>query len=867
MATAMMEQYLEIKRQYPDHILFYRLGDFYEMFYDDAKTASRELELTLTGRDCGEEERAPMCGVPYHACEPYIGKLIERGYKVAVCEQMGEPGATKGPMERKIVRVITPGTVTSGELLDEKQNNYLSTLCFDADAARAALAFCDITSAKLSVTSCPISSEDDEARLINELAAFSPSEVLANTDETYLPRTFSYLTERTGALVSKNDASRFEPEACGRRCADQFGVVRAEALAEDKAAVRAVGALLSYVAETQLSDISYIKELEVYSSSGYLEIDSSTRRSLEITETMRSKEKRGSLLHVLDRTKCSLGARLLRFWLEHPLTNTQAIAARQDAVGELADNFMLREECARLLGSVMDLERLTTKVGFGTANGRDLRAIMTTLDTVPELRSALRDAKCRELTEISDGLDELSDVRELIRASISDEPPITLREGGIIKDGYNSDIDFLRGVRRDGRGWVEEIEAQEREVTGIKTLKVGFNKVFGYYIEVSKSFVPMVPERYIRKQTLVGGERYITEELKDKEATILGAEDKLRALEYELFCAIRTAVGEATSRIRKDSELLAKLDVYCALADVAKRNNYCRPEVDTSDVIEIKDGRHPVVEQFVRDKYFVPNDTLLDTGNNRLMVITGPNMAGKSTYMRQVALIVLMAQTGSFVPASEARVGIVDKLFTRVGASDDLSMGQSTFMLEMSEVSYILENATRRSLIIYDEIGRGTSTFDGLAIARAVAEYTHSQRLGARTMFATHYHELCELEGQLEGAVNYNIACKKRGGEITFLRKIVRGGTDDSYGIEVAKLAGLPGEVIKRAHSVLEKVEAEAKAPAKPKEQEEGSDMSLSMFSSYEHDAAERLRAADLNTMTPLEAMNLIFELKRSLGE
>ncbi len=865
MATAMMQQYLEIKRQYPDHILFYRLGDFYEMFYDDAKTVSRELELTLTGRDCGEEERAPMCGVPYHACEPYIGKLIERGYKVAVCEQIGEPGATKGPMERKIVRVVTPGTVTSGELLDEKQNNYLSTICYDGESGRAAAAFCDITSAKLSVTSFNLTSSDDEARLINELAAFTPSEILTNTDESSLPRTFSYLSERTGALVSKNDSARFERASCARRCADQFGVARAEAVLDDPAVTCAVGALLSYVAETQLSDISYIKELEVYAASGYLEIDMNTRRSLEITETMRSKEKRGSLLHVLDRTKSSPGARLLRSWLEHPLTNTQAIAARQDAIGELADSFMLREECARLLGSVSDLERLTTKVGFGTANGRDLRSIMTTLDVVPELRASLRDAKSRELSLIRDNLDELSDVRGLIRASIADEPPFTIREGGIIRDGYNTDIDYLRGVRKDGRGWVEEIEAQEREATGIRTLKVGFNKVFGYYIEVSKSFVPMVPERYIRKQTLVGGERYITEELKDKEATILGAEDKLRALEYELFCAVRTAVGEATSRIRKTADELSKLDVYCALADVAKRNNYCRPEVDTSDVIEIKDGRHPVVEQFVRDKYFVPNDTLLDTGSNRLMVITGPNMAGKSTYMRQVALIVLMAQTGSFVPAAEARIGIVDKLFTRVGASDDLSMGQSTFMLEMSEVSYILENATRRSLIIYDEIGRGTSTFDGLAIARAVAEYTHSSRLGARTMFATHYHELCELEDELDGAVNYNIACKKRGGEITFLRKIVRGGTDDSYGIEVANLAGLPSEVIKRARDVLAKVESgERTAKVRRAEPE---DAPLSMFSSYEHDAAERLRSADLNTMTPIEAMNLIFELKRSLGD
>ena len=860
MATAMMEQYLGIKRQYPDHILFYRLGDFYEMFYDDAKTVSRELELTLTGRDCGEAERAPMCGVPYHSCEPYIGKLIERGYKVAVCEQIGEPGATKGPMERKIVRVITPGTVTSGDLLDEKQNNYLATIYFDNVTHRAAVSFCDVTQAQLSATSFAL---DDEARLINELAVYRPSEIITNTDENSLPRTFAYINDRLGSLVTKNDKARFDADECRRRCDDQFGIMSGELSERDDEITCAAGAALSYVAETQLSDISYIKDLNIYTASGYLEIDMSTRRSLEITETMRSKEKRGSLLSVLDRTKSSLGARLLRGWLEHPLCNTQLIRARQDAIAELAENFMLREECSRLLSSVLDLERLTTKVGFGTANARDLRAIMTTLDVVPELKLLLANTESDELREIYKNLDELSDVRELIRASITEEPPFQIREGGIIADGYSADVDYLRGVRRDGHGWVEEIETQERETTGIRTLKVGYNKVFGYYIEVSKSFVNMVPERYIRKQTLVNGERYITEELKDKEATILGAEDKLRGLEYELFCAVRTTVGEATVRIRSVAALLAKTDVYCSLADAAKQNNYVRPEVDYSDVIDIKDGRHPVVEQFVRDKYFVPNDTLLDTGYNRLMVITGPNMAGKSTYMRQVALIVLMAQTGSFVPASEARIGIVDKLFTRVGASDDLASGQSTFMLEMSEVSYILENATRRSLIIYDEIGRGTSTFDGLAIARAVAEYTHGRHLGARTMFATHYHELCELEDVLEGAVNYNIACKKRGGDITFLRKIVRGGTDDSYGIEVAKLAGIPSEVIKRARDVLAEVESGAgrERPLKPAE-----DDTLSMFSSYEHDAAERLRAADINTMTPIEAMNLIFELKRTLG-
>ncbi len=862
MATAMMEQYLEIKRRHPDHILFYRLGDFYEMFYDDAKLASRELELTLTGRDCGEAERAPMCGVPFHSAEPYIDKLIAKGYKVAICEQIGEPGATKGPMERKIVRVITPGTVVDSGLIDEKQNNYLSTVFYNKINGMVAVAFCDITSAVMHATAFEL---EDEARLVNELSSYTPSEIITNADESLLPRTFTYIEERLGAIVTKNDTTRFELEPCRRRCADHFGIQKLEAASDSDEVVRATGALLSYVAETQLSDISYIKELNLYDGGHYLEIDSNTRRNLEITETMRSKEKRGSLLWVLDRTSSSLGARLLRAWIEHPLVNTSRIARRQDAVAELADNFMLREECMRLLSSVLDLERLITKVGLGTANARDLRAILTTVSVIPELKSLLEGSKSEELSEICSELDELSDITELIQSSISEDPPFSLREGGLIAPGYSEDVDYLRRIMSDGKGWISEIEEQEREATGIRTLKIGYNKVFGYYIEVSKSFINQVPERYMRKQTLANGERYITDELKDKEATILGAADKIRSLEYELFCSIRTEVGKATSRIRKVATLLAKTDVYCSLADVAKRNNYVRPEVDYSDVIDIKDGRHPTVEQFVRDKYFVPNDTLLDTEYNRLAIITGPNMAGKSTYMRQVAIIVLMAQMGSFVPAREARIGVVDKLFTRVGASDDLASGQSTFMLEMAEVSYILGNATKRSLIIYDEIGRGTSTYDGLSIARAVAEYTHGKKIGAKTMFATHYHELTVLEDELEGAVNYNIAAKKRGGDITFLRKIVRGGTDDSYGIEVAKLAGLPNEVLKRARDILAEIESKRPLDESAADTQLDFSSTIPLMSSSEHDVAEALRNVDLNTMTPIEAMNLIFELKRQL--
>ena len=871
MATAMMEQYLRLKEKYPDHILFFRLGDFYEMFYDDAKIASRELELTLTGRDCGEEERAPMCGIPYHACEPYIGRLISRGYKVAICEQVGDVTPGKGPMERRIVRVITPGTVFESTLLDEKQNNYLSTIYYNAASDRIGLCFCDISSATVSATSFPL---EDESRLINELGTYMPSEIITNVDEKKLPRTFLFIEERISAAVTKNDSNRFNYAECRALCDKQFGVSQKALPEQDDEVTCAAGALLSYVAETQLTDISYIKELSVYSGSHFLEIDINTRRNLELTETMRSREKRGTLLWVLDRTKSAMGARLLRNWVEHPLVNTSRIVRRQAAIAELADDFMLREEISRLLSEVLDLERLITKVGFGTANGRDLRAIYKTLEVIPKLRLLLKDCKSDELHEIYEKLDELDDVRTLIRENIAEDPPISLRDGGIIADGANEDIDYLRGIMRDGKGWVSEIEAKEREATGIKNLRIGYNKVFGYYIEVTKSFINQVPDRYIRKQTLVNCERYITEELKEREATILGAEEKLKTLEYELFCSVRSRVAEATSRIRNSAALIARTDVYCSLADVAKQYNYTRPEVDYSDVIEIKDGRHPVVERFVRDTYFVPNDTLLDTSYNRLMIITGPNMAGKSTYMRQVALIVVMAQIGSFVPAKKARIGIVDKLFTRVGASDDLASGQSTFMLEMSEVSYILANATRRSLIIYDEIGRGTSTYDGLAIARAVAEYTHSRKIGARTMFATHYHELTVLEDELEGAINYNIAAKKRGSDITFLRKIVRGGTDDSFGIEVAKLAGLPSEVIKRARAILDEIESHGTPERKTKAGENDvpalsgtMDMAMSLVTPTEREVTERIRAADPNTMTPIEAINFIYEIKKMLEQ
>ncbi|MCD7775838.1 MAG: DNA mismatch repair protein MutS, partial [Firmicutes bacterium] len=787
----------------------------------------------------------------------------------AICEQIGDPDASKGPMERKIVRVVTPGTVVDSSMLDDKQNNFLATIYYSEKSGVAAVAFCDIVSNAVYTTSFEL---EDESKLINELSSYAPSEVILNTDEASLPRTFTFIEEKLGSLISRNEVARFDPVRCREISSERFGGDGSTLSDADEEIICAVGALLSYITETQFSDAEYIKELHIYSGGSYLEIDANTRRSLEITETIRQGEKRGSLLWVLDRTKSSMGARLLRSWVLHPLINTSKINLRKEAVEELAENFIMREECSRVLSSVLDLERLTTKVGFGTANGKDLRAILSTLDVIPELKGILSSAYSKELSDICTKLDDMEDIREVIRESIAEEPPFSIREGGIIADGYSDEIDYLRSIMHDGKGWISDMEAKEREATGIKTLKIGYNRVFGYYIEVSKSYVNQVPDRYIRKQTLVGGERYITEELKDREATILGAADRLNSLEYDLFTEIRKKVADATPRIRNAASLLATADVYCSLADVAKRNGYVRPEVDYSDTIEIKDGRHPTVEQFVKDKYFVPNDTLLDTEYNRLMIITGPNMAGKSTYMRQVALIVIMAQIGSFVPAREARIGIVDKLFTRVGASDDLSSGQSTFMLEMSEVAYILSNATKRSLIIYDEIGRGTSTYDGLSIARAVAEYTHGRKIGARTMFATHYHELTSLEGELEGAVNYNIAAKKRGGELTFLRKIVKGGTDDSYGIEVAKLAGVPNEVIKRARVILEKTEEAAKrsrAEEQNVDNEVGQTLNMlpeaTLASGAEHDISERIREVDLNTMTPIEAMNLIFELKKLL--
>ena len=860
--TPMMEQYFEIKNQYKDYLLFYRLGDFYEMFFDDAILASRELELTLTGRDCGEAERAPMCGVPFHSSEGYIGRLIEKGYKVAICEQTEDPALAKGLVKREVIRVVTPGTLIETNLLSENKNNYLCSVYLND--YECGLCFADISTAQIYATS--FCGDEVISRLCNELGTYQPREVITNVSAAKLGEAQTLIRDRLSAMLGERQSVKFAHEEAEARVLEQFGAVLREDTLGDRPLVCALGALLSYISETQKSDISYIKDINIYSDGQYLEMDINTRRNLEICETMRSKEKRGSLLWVLDRTRTAAGARLLRKWLEHPLLSTSRIAARQNAVGEFASDYMLREELSILLDGALDLERLMTKVVYGTANGKDLRAIAATISILPELREKLSICRSDELSRIYREIDTLEDIYEKIDGAISSDPPFSVREGGMIRDGYDKNVDELRSIMNDGKSWIDRITEEERESTGIKTLKIGYNKVFGYYIEVTKSFISQVPDRYIRKQTLANCERYITQELKDMEARILGAADKVCSLEYEIFCKIRDFVAENNERIRKTAAEMAQIDVYLSLADVAVRNKYVRPEVDDSDAIVIKEGRHPVVEQFVKDTYFVPNDADLDTAHKRLMLITGPNMAGKSTYMRQVAIIVLLAQIGSYVPAAEARIGVVDKLFTRVGASDDLASGQSTFMLEMNEVAYILRNATKRSLIIYDEVGRGTSTFDGMSIARAIVEYTSSRKIGAKTLFATHYHELTSLEGEIDGVVNYNIAAKKRGDNITFLRKIVRGSTDDSYGIEVAKLAGIPNEVIKRAKEVLSSVEATAKAiSTSDKKQQEVDDTLISFDDCIKEQVIEELKAVDINTLSPYEAMSFLFGLQKRL--
>lgn len=860
--TPMMRQYLEVKDEYDGFVLFYRLGDFYECFFEDAVLASRVLELTLTSRDCGEGRRAAMCGVPFHKSDIYVGRLVDKGYKVAICEQVEDPKSAQGLVKREVTRVVTPGTVTDGETLNQAVNNYLCSVCYGKDGV--SVCFADISTGDISVTY--LAGEDTETRLLCELAAYQPREAILNVSLADSAVPCEYMSDRFATVINPDMAQLFNFDRARERVKEVY-FSEMDKLTEPEM-IMSVGAILAYFKQTQKTNVAFAKDINVYFKGEYLDIDLNSRRSLELIENMRNKEKRGSLIHVLDRTATAMGARLLRNWLLRPLLNPVEIQKRQNAVSDLYRSRDLREELFAMLSDTLDLERLTARCVYGTANAKDLRTLYQSIKGLPYLKSLVLDSDCDNLKNIAESLDTLEDIADLLGRAIADNPPLTIREGKMIRDGFDRDVDHYREVKNGGASLMNSIAEREREETGIKNLKVEYNKVFGYYIEVTKSQIDLVPSRYVRKQTLTNCERYITEELKDMETEILTAEERLVTLEYELFVRLRDFVSENNARIRGAAALIAELDVYASFAEVADKNGYVCPEVDLSYDLLIKDGRHPVVEKFVSGSYFVPNDTTLDVGSNRLMLITGPNMAGKSTYMRQVAIITIMAQIGSFVPAKEARIGIVDRIFTRVGASDDLASGQSTFMLEMNEVAYILKNATKRSLIIYDEVGRGTSTYDGMAIARAVVEYTHSKKIGAKTLFATHYHELTALEDDYEGVVNYNIAAKKRGDSIIFLRKIVRGGTDDSYGIEVAKLAGVPSEVVRRAREILVDIESGStislgRGAGKQKAAEP--DLFTAILSTKDTEVADRLRSVDINTLTPIEAMNLLFELKKNL--
>ncbi len=860
----MMEQYLRIKSEYENYILFYRLGDFYEMFFKDAEVASKVLDLVLTGRDCGEGKKAPMCGIPYHAAEGYIGKLIKAGLKVAICEQVEDPKTAKGIVKRDVIRVVTQGTLVESDLLQESKNNYLCAICFSGKGA--ALAFADVSCASLSAT--VVESDDDITdKIINEISTFCPSEIIASESLDKYPRIKQFVLNRLGIGYSDETNGRFDYGPCSRITENQFGREEVAEYMQNGALISAIGGALSYLAEVHRRDIPNIRELRVYKENQYMEIDSNTRRSLELTEAMRTGEKKGSLLWVLDKTNTGPGARLLRRFIDQPLTDIAEITRRQNAVAELKDAFMKRSDIEDKLETVLDLERLLTKVICGSANARDLVGIASTLRVMPSVKAILEDSTSAELKRIYNNLDNLQSLEVYLSDALKEDAPFSVREGGMIRSGYNETLDRLREAVDDVNGWLERIANEEREKTGIRTLRIGYNRVFGYYIEVSKSFMDQVPDNYIRKQTLANGERYITEELKIKEAEMLGAKDKIQALEYEIFGELCKKVIENAPAIRRTASLISLLDVYTSLAAVASAGRYVCPEISADNVIDIKNGRHPVVEKFMQGEGFVPNDTYLDTETQRTMLITGPNMAGKSTYMRQTALITLMAQIGSFVPADSARIGAVDKIFTRVGASDDLAGGQSTFMLEMNEVAYILKNATKKSLIIYDEVGRGTSTYDGMSVARAVVEYTNSKKIGARTMFATHYHELTSLENEYEGIVNYNIAAKKKGENIIFLRKILRGSTDDSFGIEVARLAGVPAEVTSRAKEVLRSLEegGEMKRAANQKKKQEPLEEAFSIETLVNAHIASVIAETDVDSLTPKEALTLIYSLKEEL--
>lgn len=871
--SPMMAEYVKTKQQYKDCILFYRLGDFYEMFFEDALTVTKELEITLTGKDCGLEERAPMCGVPFHAAETYINRLIEKGYKVAICEQVEDPKKAKGLVKREVIRVVTPGTTLDAASLDESKNNYLMSIVSMEDHFGCAIA-------DISTGDCFLTEVDKPQKLLDEINKFVPAEIICNDAFFMSGVDTDDLKNRLGICVFPLDAWYFDDSLCKRTLKEHFHVNTLEGLGiqDYDIGVIASGALFLYLQETQKSALSHMAGIRPYAAEKYMLIDSSSRRNLELVETLREKNKRGSLLWVLDKTKTAMGARTLRSYVEQPLIDAQEINRRLEALEELNKSPMLRDEIREYLNPIYDLERLISRISYQSANPRDLIAFASSLEMLPHIRQILKDFKTPLLTELYEDMDPLEDIASLIKSAIVDEPPLAQKDGGIIREGYHEDVDKFRRSRTDGKKWLTELEVREKERTGIKSLKIKYNRVFGYSLEVTNSFKELVPENYIRKQTLTNAERYITQELKDLEDLILGAEDKLYALEYELFCEVRDKVGAEVVRIQKTAKAVAALDVFASLALVAQRNNYVRPKINESGVLDIKNGRHPVVEQMIEHDMFIANDTYLDNQKKRVSIITGPNMAGKSTYMRQTALIVLMAQIGSFVPADKANIGIVDRIFTRVGASDDLASGQSTFMIEMTEVANILRNATSRSLLILDEIGRGTSTFDGLAIAWAVIEHISDTKLcGAKTLFATHYHELTELEGKISGVNNYCIAVKEKGDDIVFLRKIVKGGADKSYGIQVAKLAGVPDSVICRAKELVEEL-SDADITAAVKDLTSSSkkkqkivydqvDMAqMSLFDTVQdNDIVEEIRNLDMFHLTPMEAMNILYNLQNKI--
>lgn len=891
--TPLMQQYIEIKEQYKDCILFYRLGDFYEMFFEDAVTCAKELEITLTGKNVGQEERAPMCGIPYHAVENYLSRLIAKGYKVAICEQVEDPKTAKGIVKREVIRIVTPGTNLNAQALEEGKNNFLMGIVHTINAY--GIATVDITTGDFFVTEV-----DTERKLIDEINKYSPSEIICNSTFMVSGVDISDLRNRLNISLSDLEPWYFEEEACSKALMEHFQVASLNGLGlkDYSIGVVAAGAVMLYLYETQKNSLSHLTKIVPYSTSRYMVLDSSTRRNLELVETLREKQKRGSLLWVLDKTKTAMGARLLRSYIEQPLIEKQDITDRLDAIEELNGSAITREEIREYLNAVYDLERLISRISYKSAGPRDLIAFKNSLAMVPSIKLLLENSSCSLLREIEEELDPLRDLYSLIEAGIEEEPPITVREGGIIKDGYNGEVDRLRKAKTEGKNWLADLETKERDKTGIKNLKIKFNRVFGYYLEVTNSYQNLVPENWIRKQTLANAERYTTPELKELEDVILGAEDKLFSLEYELFCDIRDTIAKEVQRIQRTAKAVAKIDVFTSMAYVSERNRFTRPVINEEGIIDIKDGRHPVVEQMITGDMFVANDTYLNNKEKRISIITGPNMAGKSTYMRQTALIVLMAQIGCYIPAASSNIGIVDRIFTRVGASDDLASGQSTFMVEMTEVANILRNATKNSLLILDEIGRGTSTFDGLGIAWAVVEYIANPKLlGAKTLFATHYHELTELEGKIDSVNNFCIAVKEQGEDIIFLRKIISGGADKSYGIQVAKLAGVPDGVLKRARDIVEELSLNdiadkaksMKAVTAKEEMEEESYVSediavsaakektarrnkdvenqLSLFD-YQFAApsyVEELKELNLNAMTPMDAMNYLYQLQQKV--